>query len=301
MREALCRRLGKAATKKLPLLQSNVNAIISRQLGQNHKLDTLLTCFHIALMYEGCLRWHDLAQICFGDIIFTETYLRIFIQSAKTDAYRQGQWVTVAVSAAPTTASTLPTQVLETLSLLWSSASPRSRTQMVAGMPRLVESSVNTSVYLPLTDVPITFAIGKDTGLPAFSRTVSYQSYLRTLKTWALQEGLRAEDIGTHSLHRGITSDWALLGIPNRLRREHGRWKSERVSDGYIDEMINIHLILRAFQVAWEAHQITVSSAEADTTGSPRPRGPTDISSPAGVLRLHRQRTLKRPYDSLME
>jgi hypothetical protein len=27
----------------------------------------------MALMYEGCLRWHDLAQIQFGDIIITST------------------------------------------------------------------------------------------------------------------------------------------------------------------------------------------------------------------------------------
>ena len=204
----------------------------------------------------------------------------------------------VAVSAAPTAASTLLTQVLETLSLL--SGAPSVRADG-SGHAWAGASSVKTSAYLPLTDVPITFAIGTDTGLPALSRTVSCQTYLRTLKTWALREGLRAEDIGTHSLCRGITSDWALLGIPDLLRREHRRWKSERDADGYIDESINLNLKLRAFQVAREEHQITVSSAEADTTGTPRPRGPTKISSPAGVRRSHRQRTPRRPYDSLME
>jgi hypothetical protein len=29
----------------------------------------------MALMYEGCLRWHDLAQIQFGDIIITSAFL----------------------------------------------------------------------------------------------------------------------------------------------------------------------------------------------------------------------------------
>ena len=118
-REALCRRLGLAAKKKLPLLQRDVDAIITRQLGNDHTLATLFTCFRIALMYEGCLRWHDLDQICFGDIIVTATYLRIFVQSAKTDAYRHGQWVTIAVSDSPTAASTLLRQVLEALALLW--------------------------------------------------------------------------------------------------------------------------------------------------------------------------------------
>ena len=37
-REALCRRLGLAAKKKLPLLQRDVDAIITRQLGNDHTL-----------------------------------------------------------------------------------------------------------------------------------------------------------------------------------------------------------------------------------------------------------------------
>ena len=70
-------------------------------------------------MYESCLRWHELDQIRFGDIITTASYLRVFIQSAKTDAYRHGQWVTIAVNNSPTVASTLLMQVLEALALLW--------------------------------------------------------------------------------------------------------------------------------------------------------------------------------------
>ena len=50
-------------------------AILHRHLAVPHTLRALLTCFHMALMYEGCLRWHDLAQIQFGDIIITSAFL----------------------------------------------------------------------------------------------------------------------------------------------------------------------------------------------------------------------------------
>ena len=128
--EALCRRFGLAAKKKPHLLQrlaARVDAIITRQLGNDHKLATLPTCFRITLMYEGCLRWYDLDQICFGDIIVSATYLRIFVQSAETDAYRLGQWVTIAVSDPPTEASTLLMQVLEALALLWRAITQQTR------------------------------------------------------------------------------------------------------------------------------------------------------------------------------
>ena len=56
------------------------------------------------------------------------------------------------------------------------------------------------------------------------------------------------EDIGTHSLCRGLASDWEVEGVPDRLRRSHGRWKSKSAADGYIDESINIQLQLMAMR-----------------------------------------------------
>ena len=117
----------KEATPLAARLAARVDAIITRQLGNDHKLATLPTCFRITLMYEGCLRWYDLDQICFGDIIVSATYLRIFVQSAETDAYRLGQWVTIAVSDPPTEASTLLMQVLEALALLWRAITQQTR------------------------------------------------------------------------------------------------------------------------------------------------------------------------------
>jgi hypothetical protein len=62
IKEALTRKLGIRGKKKLPLLHEQLSAIFTRQLGNSHTLHTVVTCFRIALMYEGCLRWHDLAR-----------------------------------------------------------------------------------------------------------------------------------------------------------------------------------------------------------------------------------------------
>ena len=67
--------------KKLPLLQSQLLRILHMKLSIPHTLPTLLSllqCFRMALMYEGCLRWHDRAQILFDDII-TLSLLRLVI------------------------------------------------------------------------------------------------------------------------------------------------------------------------------------------------------------------------------
>jgi hypothetical protein len=98
IREAMKRRLGIRGEKKPPLLHEHISAIFRRQMNQSHTLHTFVTCFRIATMYEGCLRWHNLTQIKFSDIIITKTFLRIFISQAKTDAYHKGQWVTIAAT-----------------------------------------------------------------------------------------------------------------------------------------------------------------------------------------------------------
>ena len=63
-------------------------------------------------MYEGCLRWHDIHQLLFGDIIITPSFLRLSIQLAKTDTYREGQWITIASSDDPFSACQILKRVL---------------------------------------------------------------------------------------------------------------------------------------------------------------------------------------------
>jgi hypothetical protein len=73
-------------------------------------------------------------------------------------------------------------------------------------------------------------------------------------------------DIGTHSLRRGLASDWALLGVPDRLRMVHGRWRSAIVADGYVEESVHIHQCLNVFQSNNAASASSVSTFTAQAT-----------------------------------
>ena len=96
------------------------------------------------------------------------------------------------------------------------------------------------SQLLPLWDIPITFSISKESPRPDFGKSSSCPQFLAKLKTWGALVGLCPKVIGTHSLHYGLSSDWALQSISDRLCREQGRWRSDKVADVYIDASINI-------------------------------------------------------------
>jgi hypothetical protein len=119
IREALHRHLGVLGHKKFPLMRTHVDSILGKILSTSTALDALLFCFQIAITYEGCLRWCDLAQLTFGDIVITSSYLRLFIEQSKTDVYRQGQWVTLPLSNEPFSAYSLLIRIMDTLKELW--------------------------------------------------------------------------------------------------------------------------------------------------------------------------------------
>jgi hypothetical protein len=119
VKSALTRKLGLLGATNLPLVRSQLLQILYRHLSIPHTLPTLLACFHLALMYEGCLCWHDLAQIQFGDIIITPALLLFFIQYAKTNTYRQGQWISIPSSSNPYSACQLLHSILQYLTRLW--------------------------------------------------------------------------------------------------------------------------------------------------------------------------------------
>ena len=258
IREALRRRLGTRGHKKFPLMRTHVNSLLERLLSASTSLATLLFCFQIAIMYEGCLRWCDLAQLLFGDIVITNSYLRLFIEQSKTDVYRQGQWVTLPLSRDPFSAYSLLLRLMDALIALWQHSSPPMRFRLASSLPlatlpmdlscpaRDLTVSIANSQTLPLRRIPLIFAVSP-MDIPHFSRTSSYQSFLHALKAWAARDGHDPVDIGTHSLRRGLASDWALIGVPDRLRMVHGRWRSAIVADGYIDESVNIQQCLQIF------------------------------------------------------
>ena len=48
--------------------------------------------------------------------------------------------------------------------------------------------------------------------------------------------GFDASKFGMHSLRSGGASAAANAGVPDRLFKRHGRWRSETAKDGYIKD-----------------------------------------------------------------
>ena len=47
---------------------------------------------------------------------------------------------------------------------------------------------------------------------------------------------------GMHSLRAGDATAAANAGVPDRLFKRHGRWRSETTKDGYVKDSVEEHL-----------------------------------------------------------
>ena len=56
--------------------------------------------------------------------------------------------------------------------------------------------------------------------------------------------GVKHKQFGVHNLRSGGATAAANLGIKDRPFKQHGRWKSEKVKNGYIHENLPNKLIV---------------------------------------------------------
>ena len=157
------------------------------------------------LGFAAFLRYDELSKLRCEDLTFTPTFLQVTIRSSKTDQYRQGDTVLVARTGRPT----CPVSMVE---------------QYMAKGEIMGKSGL---LFRPLT------SDGKrlrSNGSLTYSR-------LRELLLSRLQElGYPADQFGVHSLRAGGATAAAGLGVPDRLFKRHGRWKSDTAKDGYVED-----------------------------------------------------------------
>ena len=80
--------------------------------------------------------------------------------------------------------------------------------------------------------------LGK-TCLRTSDKPVSYSDEIRSAIS---SIGLNPNDFGTHSLRSGGATAAANNGIPDRLFKVHGRWRSEDAKDMYIHDSLHRRL-----------------------------------------------------------
>lgn len=211
--EGLKRNLASPLGKKEPItpdILENMYDLYCGDLSIKNFLHirTMTMCL---VAYMGFLRFDELSKIRKSHISFHPTHMKILIPSSKTDVYRDGNLVYIARISSRLCAVKL------------------------------------LSVYLNLgqiqNDDDFIFrnisATKQGYKLREGNQPMSY-----TRVREILLDSLRpiVGDVSrfcVHSLRSGGASQAAKAGVPDRLFRRHGRWKSEIAKDGYVKESMS--------------------------------------------------------------
>ena len=70
------------------------------------------------------------------------------------------------------------------------------------------------------------------------SGSLTYSRLRELLRIKLAQLGYNPDEFGVHSLQAGGAMKAANAGVPDRLFKHHGRWKSEAAKDGYIEDSV---------------------------------------------------------------
>ena len=74
--------------------------------------------------------------------------------------------------------------------------------------------------------------------IPPFQSTESKHRMRELLLENLAEIGLDPEIFGLHSLRSGGATVAANAGVPDRLFKRHGRWRSENAKDGYVNDSL---------------------------------------------------------------
>jgi len=210
--EGLKRTLAKPVNKKSAFTVEMLKAIV-----QDAKKSDTLASIRLAaaclLSFAGFLRFDELANVRPCDLTIGQSHITIQIPRSKTDQLRQGRELAIA----RTFSDTCPVAMLECYI-------QRGNIQMDSDK-KLFRPIVNGKVQ----------KLREDGGL-------TYSRMRELLKEKLQQLGFPPTDFSLHSLRAGGATAAAAAGVPDRMFKRHGRWKSEGAKDGYIEDTLQNRL-----------------------------------------------------------
>ena len=212
--DAAKRRLSGPVNKKEPitpeLLEKMYDALSVQ--GTLYSQITITTCL---VAYAGFLRSDELLKVRRCDLVFDDTYMGLFLENSKTDIYRDGSWVLIART------DTRLCPVCNIQKYLFSADIHEDSSEFI--FRDLTKFKIGHK--LRKTDKPLLYGRLRELFIEAFS------PFVDTIKSY-----------GLHSLRSGGATAAANLGIPDRLFKRHGRWRSENAKDGYVKDMLRDRL-----------------------------------------------------------
>lgn len=206
----LQRKLAKPKIKKEPITASMLASLVE-SIGTSPTLAEVRLAAGALLSFAAFLRYDELAGLRCCDLRFTEEHMSVHISSSKTDQYRQGDSVLVA----RTRTSTCPVAMMERY-VHMAEISTASSAKLFRGIVR----SGNGEKL-------------RRTGSLSYTRM--REVFLAKLKSL----GFDPKQFGLHSLRSGGATAAANAGVPDRLFKRHGRWRSETAKDGYVKDSMS--------------------------------------------------------------
>lgn len=205
--QGLKRMLAQPVRKKKPITPEILEQI-AMDANKHPTLANLRLAAACLLAYSGFLRFDELIHIRGSDLTISQEMMKIRIPHSKTDQYRQGDEILIARSFS----SRCPVAMLE---------------------------QYMTKGKIPVDDKECLFRGIINTKRGERLRTsgsLSYTTMRELFKKKLMEFGHPAEEFGLHSLRAGGATAAARAGVPDRLFKRHGRWKSETAKDGYVED-----------------------------------------------------------------
>ena len=78
-----------------------------------------------------------------------------------------------------------------------------------------------------------------------FNKKRAYNAFNAFVKAKSAEQGMDARAVATQSMRRGKTSDLKFQRVDDRIIKLHGRWKSDRAYQCYIDQIVSQRLFLQ--------------------------------------------------------
>ena len=177
-----------------------------------------IMCYAL-LAYAGFLRFDEASQIRRSHISFLKTHLSLYIPKSKTDQLRHGKTLVIA----KTGGLLCPVTFLKCYLLL--ASIHREDDQFLF---RNIVHSASTGERKLVDDDK------------CFSYSVCRDSMISVLKLHKIDHKLYS----LHSFRSGGASAAANAKVPDRLFKNHGRWRSESCKDGYVEDSLESRLLV---------------------------------------------------------
>jgi len=205
--------LAKPVVKKEPMTVEMLEAIVADANGSGTLSDLRLAAACL-LGYAGFFRFQEIVNLRACDCMIQGDMLTVYIASSKNDQLRQGDEVLIARIGTRTCPIAMLERYMERTGI---------KQNDKCFLFRAIQNTKNGEVLRQ-------------------SGKISYtcMSDLYNKKLTSL--GFLASEFGLHSLRSGGATAAANAGVPDRLFKRHGRWKSENAKDGYVKDSIESRL-----------------------------------------------------------